>query len=494
LRHCIQEAVHSAISVAARPYRQTVFHPQYRDIVTIFAVEAAMRQHHWELVYYCRLIRELEALQQAAAPGWRVARCIQVADRMGHARSPEFSMLHTGRHFLQIPGPTNVPDRVLRAMDRPVIDHRGREFAQLGRDVLEGVKGIFQTTGPVVIFPSSGTGAWEAAIVNTLSPGDRVLMFETGHFSSLWKQVAEKHGVQVEYVPGNWRHGASPADAEAYLAGDKQHTFKAVMVVHNETSTGVTSHIAEIRTAIDRVGHPALFMVDTISSLGSMDYRHDEWGVDVTVGGSQKGLMLPPGLSFNAISEKALAAHDRSTMTRYYWDWREMMKPNQNGFFPYTPATNLLYGLKESIAMLHEEGLQNVFARHMRHGTATRAAVRAWGLEVVCEEPTEYSNSLTAVFVPEGTDADQLREVILEHFDMSLGSGLSKLARKVFRIGHLGHFNDLMLVGTLSGVEMGLRLAGIPHRDGGVTAAMESLVAAANGKLRDRKAEPALAK
>ncbi len=397
-------------------------------------------------------------------------------------------MLHTGRHFLQIPGPTNVPDRVLRAMDRPVLDHRSREFADLGKEVLEGIRTIFQTSGPVVIFPSSGTGAWEAAVVNTLSPGDRVLMFETGHFSSLWKQVAEKHGLRVEYVPGNWRRGVSPADVEAQLSNDKQHSFKAVMVVHNETSTGVTSRIPEIRKAIDRTKHPALFMVDTISSLGSMDYRHEEWGVDVTVGGSQKGLMLPPGLSFNAVSEKALAAHDCSTMPRYYWDWREMLKPNERGFFPYTPATNLLYGLKEAIAMLHEEGLDNVFARHARHGQATRAAAQAWGLDIVCEEPSEYSSSLTAIFMPGNYDADQLREVILENFDMSLGAGLSKLARKVFRIGHLGHFNDLMLMGTLSGVEMGLRLAGVPHQDGGVAAAMESLVAAA------RKPEPAMAK
>ena len=396
-------------------------------------------------------------------------------------------MLHTGRHFLQIPGPTNVPDRVLRAMDRPVIDHRGPEFGELGREVLDGLRTIFQTSGPVVMFPSSGSGAWEAAIVNTLSPGDRVLMFETGHFSSLWKQVAEKHGIQVEYVPGDWRHGANPADAEARLAADKQHAIKAVMVVHNETSTGVTSRIPPIRSALDRAGHPALLMVDTISSLGSMDYRHEEWGVDVTVGGSQKGLMLPPGLSFNAISDKAVSASKGSKMPRYYWDWQEMLTPNRQGFFPYTPATNLLYGLKEAIAMLHEEGLRNVFARHARHGEATRAAVRAWGLEIVCQNPSEYSNSLTAVFMPEGFDADQLRQVILENYDMSLGSGLSKLARRVFRIGHLGHFNDLTLMGTLSGVEMGLRVAGIPHKDGGVNAAMNCLVGA-------RAAEPVVAK
>jgi alanine-glyoxylate transaminase/serine-glyoxylate transaminase/serine-pyruvate transaminase len=386
-------------------------------------------------------------------------------------------MLHTGRHFLQIPGPTNVPDRVLRAMNRPVIDHRGPEFAQLGTEVLEQLRGIFLTSGPVIMFPSSGSGAWEAAIVNTLSPGDRVLMFETGHFSSQWKQVAEKHGIQVEYVPGNWRRGADPAETENRLTADRQHVLKAVMVVHNETSTGAVSRIPEIRAAMDRAKHPALLMVDTISSLGSMDYRHQDWGVDVTIGGSQKGLMLPPGLSFNAVSEKALAANKTAKMHRYYWDWQEMLTPNRQGFFPYTPATNLLYGLREAITMLNEEGLQNVFARHARHGEATRAAIQAWGLEIVCENPAEYSNSSTAVFMPEGHDADRLRQVILENFDMSLGAGLSRLARRVFRIGHLGHFNDLMLMGTLSGVEMGLRLAGVPHNNGGVTAAMNSLMA-----------------
>ncbi len=395
-------------------------------------------------------------------------------------------MIHTGRHFLQIPGPTNVPDRVLRAMDRAVIDHRGPEFAELGREVLDGLHAVFQTAGPVIVFPASGTGAWEAAIVNTLSAGDRVLMFETGHFSSLWRQVAERMSLNVEYVPGNWRRGASPEDAESFLKKDAQHSFKAVMVVHNETSTGAASRIAEIRAAMDRAKHPALLMVDTISSLGSIDYRHDEWGVDVTVGGSQKGLMLPPGLSFNAVSEKALAANKTAGLPRYYWDWPEMLKPNREGFFPYTPATNLLWGLREALIMLREEGLQNVFARHARHGEATRAAVRAWGLEILCEDPREYSNSLTAVMMPEGYNADELRKVILENFDMSLGTGLSKLAKKVFRIGHLGHFNDLTLAGTLGGVEMGLRLAGVPHKDGGVAAALESLVAAA------RRMEPAV--
>lgn len=384
-------------------------------------------------------------------------------------------MIHSGRHFLQIPGPTNVPDRVLRAMDRAVIDHRGAEFAQMSAEVLEGVKSIFKTKHPVVIYPASGSGAREAAIVNTLSPGDRVLVFETGHFSSLWRDIALRHGLIVDYVPGDWRRGANPEEAEERLLQDKKHEIRAVMVVHNETSTGVTSRVSEIRSAMDRACHPALLLVDTISSLGSMDYQHDEWGVDVTVGGSQKGLMLPPGLSFNALSEKALAANKSARMSRYYWDWQEMLKPNRAGFFPYTPATNLLWGLKEAIAMLHEEGLENVFRRHDRHAEATRAAVNAWGLEVWCEEPREYSSSLTAVLVPKGHSADRLREIILDAFDMSLGTGLSKLAGKVFRIGHLGHFNDLMLAGTLGGVEMGLKLAEVPHKSGGVTAALDVL-------------------
>jgi alanine-glyoxylate transaminase/serine-glyoxylate transaminase/serine-pyruvate transaminase len=391
-------------------------------------------------------------------------------------------MIHSGRHFLQIPGPTNVPDRVLRAMDRPVIDHRGPEFAQLGAEVLESVKSIFKTRNPVVIYPASGSGAWEAAIVNTLSPGDRVLVFETGHFSSLWRDIALRHGLVVDYVPGNWRHGAKAVEAEERLSQDKQHAIKAVMVVHNETSTGAVSRVNEIRQAMDRAKHPALLMVDTISSLGSMDYRHDEWSVDVTVGGSQKGLMLPPWLSFNAVSDKALAANKTAKMPRYYWDWPEMLKPNRAGFFPYTPATNLLWGLKEAIAMLHEEGLDNVFHRHDRHAAATRAAVEAWGLEVWCEEPKEYSSSLTAVLMPKGHDADRLREVILEAFDMSLGTGLAKLAGKVFRIGHLGHFNDLTLAGTLSGVEMGLQLAEVPHKSGGVVAALNRLAQSSKSK------------
>jgi alanine-glyoxylate transaminase / serine-glyoxylate transaminase / serine-pyruvate transaminase len=388
-------------------------------------------------------------------------------------------VIHTGRHFLQIPGPTNVPDRVLRAIDQPVIDHRGPEFAKLAQEVLEGLRPIFQTRAPVVIYPGSGSGAWEASIVNTLSPGDRVLMFETGHFSDLWRRVAENFGVLVEYLPGNWRHGAVPEEIEQRLAEDKGRSLKAVMIVHNDTSTGVTSRIPEIRSAIDRAGHTALLMVDAISSLASIDFRHDEWGVDVTVAGSQKGLMLPPGLSFNAISQKALAANKTARLPRSYWDWQQMLDSNRTGYFPFTPATNLLFGMREALYMLEEEGLTNVFQRHQRHGEAARAGARAWGLEIVCEQPREYSNSVTAVLMPEGHNADHLRKVILENFDMSLGAGLSKLAGKVFRIGHLGSFNDLMLAGTLCGVEMGLRLAGVPHKDGGVAAALDSLASAA---------------
>ena len=387
-------------------------------------------------------------------------------------------MMHTGRHFLQIPGPTNVPDRVLRAMAQPVIDHRGPEFAELSKEVLHGVRRVFQTTGPVVIFPSSGTGSCEAALANTLSPGDRVLIFETGWFSHIaWRRTAEKLQLNVEYVPGTWRRGASPAEVEARLTADANHEFKAVVVVHNETSTGVTSRIGEIRRAMNRARHPALLIVDAISSLGSIDFRHDEWEVDVTVTGSQKGLMLPPGLGFTAISQKALEARKRSTMPRSYWDWEEMLKANESGFYPYTPATNLLYALHEALLMLEEEGLQNVFQRHTRYGEATRAAVKAWGLDTVCEEPLEHSNSLTAVMMPEGQNADRLREIILERFDMSLGTGLGKFAGKIFRIGHLGSFNDLSLAGTLSGVEMGLELAGVPHKSGGVQAALNSLAA-----------------
>jgi alanine-glyoxylate transaminase/serine-glyoxylate transaminase/serine-pyruvate transaminase len=382
---------------------------------------------------------------------------------------------HTGRHFLQIPGPTNVPDRVLRAIDMPTIDHRGPEFAELGLHVLEASKTIFRTKNPVIIYPSSGTGAWEAAIVNVLSPGDKVLMAETGHFASLWRALAERFKIEVDMIPGDWRRGASPEQIEAKLTEDRGHRIKAVMVVHNETSTGATSRVADIRKAIERAKHPALFMVDTISSLASVPYEHDAWGVDVTVSGSQKGLMLPPGLSFNAVSDKALAAAKANTTQRSYWDWHEIIAANKSGGWPYTPATNMLYGLKEAIAMLHEEGLDNVFARHERHAAATRAAVRAWNLEVLCVEPREQSPVLTGVVMPEGHDADRFRQVTLEHFDMSLGAGLSKVKGKVFRIGHLGHFNDLMLMGTLAGVEMGLHLAGVPHRAGGVQAAMDVL-------------------
>jgi alanine-glyoxylate transaminase/serine-glyoxylate transaminase/serine-pyruvate transaminase len=380
-----------------------------------------------------------------------------------------------GHHFLQIPGPSPVPDRVLRAIDMPVIDHRSAEFAELGKAVLSGCQKIFQTSGPVVIFPSSGTGAWEAAIVNTLSPGDKVLMVETGHFAMLWQKMAKRFGLDVEFMPGDWRHGADPQAIGARLAQDKSHAIKAVMVVHNETSTGVTSRIFDIRKAIDAAKHPALFLVDTISSLGSAEYKHEEWGVDVTVSCSQKGFMLPPGLGFNAISEKARAAAKTGGMPRSYWDWEEMLKPNASGFFPYTPATNLLYGLRESIAMMLEEGLDRVFARHKRLAAATRAAVEHWGLEVLCQNPEEYSPVLTTVMMPPGHDADQFRKIVLENFNMSLGAGLSKLAGKVFRIGHLGECNELTLLGALSGVELGLSLAGVPHRAGGVDAAMKLL-------------------
>jgi alanine-glyoxylate transaminase / serine-glyoxylate transaminase / serine-pyruvate transaminase len=390
----------------------------------------------------------------------------------------------SGRHFLQIPGPTNVPDRVLRAIDRATIDHRGPDFGRLGLEIFEGLKTVFQTAQPVVIFPASGTGAWEAALVNTLSPGDRVLMFETGHFASLWHKMATRLGVSVDLVPTDWRRGVDPAAVEAKLRDDKQHQIKAVCVVHNETSTGVTSRIGAVRKAIDAAKHPALYMVDTISSLASIDYRHDEWGVDVTVAGSQKGLMLPPGLSFNAVSERARKASQSAKLPRSYWSWEEMLANNKSGFFPYTPATNLLYGLREALAMLQEEGLPNVFARHARHAEATRRAVRAWGLEILCAVPEEYSSSLTAIVMPGGHDADALRKIILDAYDMSLGTGLGRLAGKVFRVGHLGDFNDLALAGTLSGIEMGLALAGVPHKKGGVLAALDYLAEAARAAPR----------
>ena len=383
----------------------------------------------------------------------------------------------SGRHFLQIPGPTNVPDRVLRAIDSATVDHRGPDFQEMSHEILAGLKHVFKTRSPIVIFPASGTGAWEAALVNTLSPGDRVLMFETGHFAALWLNMAKRLGLDPVFVPGDWRHGVDPAQVEAKLAEDKGKHIKAVMAVHNETSTGVTTRIGEVRKAIDRAKHPALFMVDTISSLASIDYRHDEWGVDVTVAGSQKGLMLPPGLSFNAVSDKALAASKSAKLPRSYWSWDEMIASNKDGWFPYTPATNLLYGLRVALRMLlEEEGLDNVFKRHDRHAEAARRAVRAWGLEILCANPAEYSSSLTAVLMPEGHSEIKFREVVLERFNLSLGSGLTKLRDKVFRIGHLGDFNDLMLLGALAGIEMGLGLARVPHKKGGVDAAMDYLV------------------
>jgi alanine-glyoxylate transaminase/serine-glyoxylate transaminase/serine-pyruvate transaminase len=364
-------------------------------------------------------------------------------------------------------------------MDLPTIDHRGPDFARLNSEVLQGVKPVWGTTQPVVIYPSSGTGAWEAALVNTLSPGDRVLAFETGHFATLWRDIARRLGLDVEWVPGDWRHGADPEAAEEILRGDEDHSIRAVMVVHNETSTGCTSRVAEFRAALDAVGHPALLLVDTISSQGSIEFRHDEWGVDVTVGCSQKGLMLPPGLGFNVVSEKAIAASDTARLPKSYWEWAPILEANRAGYTPYTPATNLLYGLREAIRMLvEEEGLPAVFARHQRHAEATRRAVRAWGLEVLCEDPREYSGALTAILLAEGQDADEVRRVILERFDMSLGAGLGKLKGRVFRIGHLGDFNDLTLAGTLCGVEMGLALAGVPFERGGVDAALEYLEAA----------------
>jgi alanine-glyoxylate transaminase / serine-glyoxylate transaminase / serine-pyruvate transaminase len=381
----------------------------------------------------------------------------------------------SGRHFLQIPGPTNIPDRVLRAMAAPTIDHRGPDFSRLARELLDGLKEIFKTECRIVIFPSSGTGAWEAALVNTLSPEDTVLMFETGQFATLWSELARRIGLNVRFVEGDWRTGVDPARVEQILTDDSTHRIKAVAVVHNETSTGITSRVAGIREALDRSGHPALLLVDVISSLASIDYKHDEWGVDVTIAGSQKGLMLPPGLSFHAVSEKAAASSKTARLPRAYWDWQPMFTQNEKGLFPYTPATNLLYGLREALEMIREEGLENIFARHDRHAESTRRAVRAWGLELLCGNPAEYSSVVTAVCVPSGHSADAFRQAVLERFNMSLGNGLGRLQDKVFRIGHLGDFNDLMLAGTLCGVEMGLEIAGIPHSKRGVAAAMEYL-------------------
>ncbi len=396
----------------------------------------------------------------------------------------------SGRHFLQIPGPSNVPDRILKAIARPTIDHRGPEFPRLMAAIADGLGPVFGTNGPVIVFPSSGTGAWEAALVNTLRPGDKILMFETGQFAVLWKKMAERLGLAIDFVPGDWRRGVDPAIVESKLREDRRRAIRAVAVVHNETSTGVTSRIPLIRQAIDRADHDALLLVDTISSLGSIEYRHAAWGVDVTVSCSQKGFMLPPGLGFNAVSDKAIAAAKEGGMPRSYWDWEEMLKNNANGFFPYTPSTNLLYGLRESLAMLREEGLPNVFARHARHAEATRQAVRAWGLEILCAVPEEHSNVLTAVMMPGGRGADAFRATVLLRFDMSLGAGLGKLADKVFRIGHLGDFNDLTLMGTLAGVEMGLATAGVVHTQGGTQKAMQYLAGArppATEHARDSK-------
>ncbi len=380
-----------------------------------------------------------------------------------------------GRHFLQVPGPSNVPDRVARAISAPTIDHRGPEFAALTRELLPALAPVFGTSDPVVIYPSSGTGAWEAALVNTLSPGDRVLAFETGHFATLWQDMARNLGLEVEFVAGDWRHGVDPQAVAERLAADTRHEIKAVCVVHNETSTGVVSRVPEIRTAMDAADHPALLFVDAVSSLASIDYRHDEWRVDVTVAGSQKGLMLPPGLGLTAVSEKALEASKTARLPRSYWDWKPMLQANANGFFPYTPPTNMLFGLRESLAMLQEEGLPAVFARHRRHAAATRAAVEGWGLETLCADEREHSPSVTAVLLPEGCDADELRRIVLQRYDMSLGAGLGKVAGKIFRIGHLGYFNDLTLAGTLSGVQLGLQLAGVPVKNGGVDEALKQL-------------------
>jgi alanine-glyoxylate transaminase/serine-glyoxylate transaminase/serine-pyruvate transaminase len=380
-----------------------------------------------------------------------------------------------GKHFLQIPGPTNIPDRVLRAMSYPTIDHRGPDFAEIAKRVLDRIKIIFKTTQPVVMYPASGTGAWEAAIVNTLNPGDKILMFETGQFSYLWAEQAKKFSLVVDFVPGDWRHGADPKIVEKKLSEDKGHKIKALLVLHNETATGIVSNIGKIRKAMDSTKHPALLLVDTISSLASIDYRHDEWKVDVTIAGSQKGLLLPPGLSFNAISQKALDAYSKSTMQKAYWDWKPMLENNKNGFFPYTPSTNLIFGLDEALNILMEEGLENIFKRHARLAEATRIAVKAWGLEILAKNPEEYSNTITAVLLPDGYDADNLRKMILDDFNMSLGMGLNKIKGKVFRIGHLGDFNDLMLAGVLAGVEMGLKKNKIPYKSGGLMSAIDYL-------------------
>ena len=389
-----------------------------------------------------------------------------------------------GRHFLQIPGPAPIPDRIMRAMDMPVIDHRGPEFQELGKRVLTGIKTIFKTKNPVFIYPTSGTGAWEAALSNAFSPGDKILMFETGHFATLWKNMAVKLGLNPEFIASDWRTGANPNVIEERLRADTKNEIKAVCIVHNETSTGITSPVAEIRKAIDAAKHPALFMCDTVSSLASIDYRQDEWNIDVTVCGSQKGLMLPPGLGFTAVSEKALKASKSSKLAKSFFSWDDMAGPNAAGFFPYTPATNLFYGLAEAIDMLHEEGLDRVFARHKRHAEATRRAVTGWGLEILCRDPKCYSPVVTAILMPAGHEADAFRKTVLDHFDMSLGAGLSKVQGKVFRIGHLGDTNDLTILGAIAGVEMGFEVAGVPHKKGGAQAAMEYLAAAAKSPVQ----------
>jgi alanine-glyoxylate transaminase/serine-glyoxylate transaminase/serine-pyruvate transaminase len=381
----------------------------------------------------------------------------------------------SGRHFLQLPGPTNTPFRLLQAMARPVIDHRGPEFARMTEGLLEDLGWLFHTAHPVFIYPSSATGAWEAALANTLSPGDRVLAFDHGVFAGKWCRVAERLGLHVQRVSGDWRRPPDPSDVEALLMEDKERAIRAVLFVHSETSTGVRTDVGAMREALDRAGHPALLLVDAVSSLGCMEFLHDEWRVDVTVCGSQKGMMLPGGLGFTAVSPRALEASKTASIPSAYWRWDEMLQFNERGFFPYTSATSLLYGLQEALAMLREEGLGTVYARHERHARATRRAVEAWGLEMVPEAASHASSSLTAVFMPEGHDADRFREVVLERFDMSLGKGLDDLEGRVFRIGHLGDFNDLMLAGTLAGVEMGLSVAGVPHRKGGAQAALEYL-------------------
>jgi alanine-glyoxylate transaminase/serine-glyoxylate transaminase/serine-pyruvate transaminase len=380
-----------------------------------------------------------------------------------------------GRHFLQVPGPTNIPDRILRAMDAPCIDHRGPKFQELSKSILERIKLIFKSSDPVVIYPSAGTGAMEASLVNTLNEGDKILMFETGEFATQWAQAAKRFKLNVDFVSLDWRTGADPIIVKEKLLADKNKEIKAVLITHNDTSTGIKSRVEEIRQAIDETNHPALFMVDTISSLGSYNYEHQKWKVDVTVGGSQKGLMLPPGISFNAISPKALEAYKNSKMPKSYFDWGQMLENNKNGFYPYTPAINLLYGLDEAINMLLEEGLDNVFARHKRHAEATRLAVEAWGLEILAKNPVERSDSITAILIPEGHDSDSLRKIIYDNYDMSLGTGLNKVKGKVFRIGHMGDLNDLTLAGTLAGVEMGLKQSGIPYKNGGVMAALNFL-------------------